>query len=62
MKTLQGDASDILKEWVDGRYTVFYKWDGSRAFQIELYEKETKTTFLPNEETEYFLEIILNDE
>lgn len=62
MKTLEGNASDILKEWVDGRYTVFYKWNGQYAFNIELYERETKTTFLPNEETEHFLEIVLNDE
>lgn len=59
MKTLEGNASDILKEWVDGRYEVFYKYNGERVFQIELYEKETNTSFLPNEETEHFLEIIL---
>jgi hypothetical protein len=59
MKVIQGDASDILKQWVDGRYEVFYKYNGERVFQIELYETETKTTFLPNEETEHYLEIIL---
>lgn len=59
MKTLEGKASDILKEWVDGRYEVFYKYNGERVFQIELYETESKTTFLPNEETEHYLEIIL---
>ena len=59
MRTLQGKASDILREWVNGRYEVFYKYDGERVFQIELYETETKTTFLPNEETKHFLEIIL---
>jgi len=59
MKTLEGNASDILKEWVDGRYEVFYKYNGERVFQIELYEKETNTSFLPNEETKHFLEIIL---
>jgi hypothetical protein len=59
MKTLEGNASDILKEWVDGRYEVFYKYDGDRVFQIELHEKETNTSFLPNEETKHFLEIIL---
>ena len=56
MRTLQGEASDILREWVNGRYEVFYKYDGERVFQIELYETETKTSFLPNEETEYFSE------
>lgn len=60
MKKLQGNASDILKEWVDGRYELYYKCDGDRIFQIELYEKETNTSFLPNEETEYYLEILLN--
>lgn len=59
MKTLEGNASDILKEWVDGRYEVFYKYDGERVFQIEIYERETNTSFLPNEETKHFLEIIL---
>jgi hypothetical protein len=61
MNTLQGNASDILKEWVDGRYDVHYKYDGDRVFQIEIFEKETRTSFLPNEETEYFLEIVLNE-
>lgn len=60
MKTLEGNASDILKDWVDGRYQVFYKYDGVRLSQIEIYETETGVSFLPNEETEYFLEIILD--
>lgn len=61
MRTLQGEASDILREWIDGRYEVFYKFDGERVFQIELHEIETNTTFLPNEETEHYLEIILSE-
>lgn len=61
MKTLQGNASDILKDWVDGKYEVFYKYDGVRVSQIEIYEAETDMSFLPNEETEYFLEILLNE-
>ena len=61
MKTLQGKASDILREWVNGRYEVFYKFDGERIFQIELHEIENNTTFLPNEETEHYLEIILSE-
>lgn len=59
MKTLEGNASDILKQWVDGRYEVFYKYDGQRVFQIEIYERETDLSFIPNEETKHFLEIIL---
>ena len=59
MKTLEGNASDILKQWVDGRYEVFYKYDGERVFQIEIYERETDRSFLPNEETKHYLEIIL---
>lgn len=59
MKQLQGKASDILKDWVDGKYEVFYKYDGERIFQIEIYDKETNTGFLPTEEVEYYLEIIL---
>ena len=61
MKTLEGNASDILKDWVDGRYEVFYKYDGVNVTQIELYEKDTRSSFLPNEETEYFLKIILEE-
>ena len=59
MKVLEGNASDILKQWVDGRYEVFYKFDGERVFQIEIYERETDLSFTPNEETKHFLEIIL---
>ena len=59
MKTLQGNASDILKDWVDGRYEVFYKYDGHRISQIEIFESETDLTFLPSEEVEYYLQIIL---
>lgn len=59
MKTLEGNASDILRDWVDGRYEVFYKFDGNKIFQVELYETKTKTTFMPNEETRYYLELIL---
>ena len=61
MKELQGKASDILKEWVKGRYEVFYKSDGVNLSDIELYEMETKTSFTPSEEVEYYLEIILSD-
>ena len=61
MKTLQGEASDILKGWVDGHYMVFYKWNGEYAFQIEIFDREDNTTYLPNEETEYYLEIVLNE-
>lgn len=60
MKTLEGQASDILKEWVDGRYDIYYKYDGDRIFQIEIYEKETQTSYRPSVEVEHYLEIILN--
>lgn len=59
MKILEGEASSILKDWVEGRYEVYYKYDDKKIFMIELYEFETNTTFLPNEETKHFLEIIL---
>ena len=55
---LEGNASDILHEWVKGRYQIFYKYDGIRVFMIEIYEPETDMVFQPNEETAYFLEII----
>lgn len=61
MKELHGKASDILKEWVKGRYEVFYKYDGVNLSDIELYETETKTSFAPSEEVKYYLEIILSD-
>ena len=57
---LEGNASDILHEWVKGRYQIFYKYDGSNASMIEIYETEADKTFYPNEETKYYLEIILN--
>jgi hypothetical protein len=59
MKILEGNASEILLDWAKDRYQVFYKYDGYDVSQIEIYETETKTSFLPNEETEYFLGIIL---
>ena len=61
MKTLEGNASDILKGWVDEQYDIFYKYDGKRISQVEIYDKENDLSYLPNEETEYFLEIILNE-
>ena len=61
MSILQGNASEILKDWVDGRYQVFYKYDGTKISNIEIYEAETDMTFSPNEETEYFLEILLHE-
>lgn len=60
MKILEGEASEILHDWVKGRYEIFYKCDGQKIFMIEIYEKETKQTFLPNEETAYFLDIIFS--
>ena len=59
MKVLEGNASDILRDWCEGRFEVFYKYFGTGVSQIELFEKATKTSFLPNEETQYYLEIIL---
>ena len=50
---LEGNASDILHEWVKGRYQIFYKYDGSNASMIEIYETEADKTFYPNEETKY---------
>ena len=61
MKILQGNASDILKDWVEGRYEVYYKCNDKNIFMIEIYEFETNTTFLPNEETEHYLGIILSE-
>lgn len=61
MKVLQGNASDILKDWIDGRYDIFYKYDGTNVSMIEIYENETNSSFLPNEETEYFLHRIFAD-
>lgn len=57
---LEGEASEILHDWVKERYQIFYKYDGQRVFMIEIYEPETDMVFLPNEETQYFLEIIFS--
>lgn len=61
MKILEGEASNILKDWVEGRYEVYYKYNGDSVFMIEIYDFETNITFLPNEETKHFLEIILSE-
>ena len=58
---LEGEASDILHDWVKGRYQIFYKYDGRQVFMIEIYEPETDRVFLPNEETKYFLEIVFSN-
>ena len=55
---LEGNASDILHDWVKERYQIFYKYDGIKVSGIQIYEPETDLVFLPNEETEYFLSII----
>jgi len=57
---LEGEASEILHDWVKGRYQIFYKNDGQKVFLMEIYEPETDLIFLPNEETEYFLEKIFS--
>ena len=58
---LEGEASEILHDWVKGRYQIFYKYDGVRVFMMEIYEPETDRIFFPNEETEYYLEIIFTN-
>lgn len=58
---LEGEASEILHDWVKGRYQIFYKYDGQRVFMVEIYEPETDRIFLPNEETIYFLEKIFSN-
>lgn len=58
---LEGEASEILHDWVKGRYQIFHKYNGMSVFQIEIYEPETDRIFFPNEETEYFLQIIFRD-
>jgi hypothetical protein len=58
---LEGEASNILHEWVKGRYQIYYKYDGQGVFMVEIFEPETNRTFLPNDETMYFLEIIFSN-
>ena len=58
---LEGEASEILHDWVKGRYQIFYKYDGVRVFMMEIYEPETDRIFLPNEETAYYLDIIFSN-
>lgn len=61
MKTLEGKASDILRDYADGKYEVHYKSYGYKITDIELYDKETKDSYLPTEEVKYYLEIILDE-
>ena len=44
MRLLEGNASDILKDWVEGKYELFYKYDGIKFMHFELYETESKTS------------------
>ena len=52
MKVLEGKASDILKDFVDGKYEMTYNYDNpARRFV----EKETGTEYELSEEVNHYL-------
>jgi len=55
MELLQGKASDILREYAEGYYYRAYADNG----KIVLVEKDTNVPFMPSEEVEHYLEIVI---
>ena len=56
MEMLQGNASDILKGWVDGKYSLFYTLE-ERTFFVDK-GRGTYDIFILPEEVNYYLSII----
>lgn len=55
MELLQGNASDILRDYAEGYYYRSYNENG----RIVLVEKDTNSAYLPNQEVEHYLEILI---
>lgn len=54
MRLLEGNASDILRDYVKGRYRL-----GTRNEKLVLIDDYSTEVFALNEETEYYLELFL---
>jgi hypothetical protein len=54
MRLLDGNASDILRDYVKGRYRI-----GNRNEKLVLIDEDSTEVFALNEETEYYLELFL---
>jgi len=54
MRLLDGNASDILRDYVKGRYRI-----GTRNEKLVLIDDYSTEVFTLNEETEYYLELFL---
>jgi hypothetical protein len=54
MRLLEGNASDILRDYVKGRYRI-----GTRNEKLVLIDDYSTEVFTLNEETEYYLELFL---
>ena len=54
MRLLNGNASDILRDYVRGRYRI-----GTRKEKLVLIDEDSTEVFALNEETEYYLELFL---
>ena len=55
MEILQGKASDILRDYAEGHYYRSFNENG----RIVLVEKDTNNPFLPSQEVEHYLEVII---
>lgn len=55
MELLQGNASDILRDYAEGYYHRSYNENG----RIVLVEKDTNYVYLLNQEVEHYLEILI---
>lgn len=54
MRILEGNASDILRDYVKGRYRI-----GTRKEKLVLIDEYSTEVFALTEETEYYLELFL---
>lgn len=54
MRILDGKASDILREYADGKYRI-----GTRNEKLVLIDEDSTEVFSINEETEFYLELFL---
>lgn len=58
MELLQGNASDILRDYVEGKYFILGNHFTKEAY---IYSKDEDTFFLIPDDVEYYLSILVND-
>jgi hypothetical protein len=57
MELLQGNASDILRDYIEGKYLILGNHFTEEAY---IYSKDEDTFFLIPEDVEYYLSILVN--